>query len=77
LKNVNKTQNTRMAPADNNRRKINTNQQITIRCRQINLQNSRLATDNLMNLIKQGHTDIIFIQEPYFKTKQQELQGLT
>jgi len=66
-----------MAPADNNRRKINTNQQITIRCRQINLQNSRLATDNLMNLIKQGHTDIIFIQEPYFKTKQQELQGLT
>ena len=66
-----------MAPANNNGRKINTNQQITIRCRQINLQNSRLATDNLMNLIKQGNTDIVFIQEPYFKTKQQELQGLT
>jgi hypothetical protein len=53
-----------MAPA-NNRRKINNNQQITIRCMQIHLQHSRVATDNLMNLIQQDHTYIVFIQEPY------------
>jgi exonuclease III len=32
---------------------------------QINLQNSRAATDNLIKLIEQDNTDIIFIQEPY------------
>jgi len=57
-----------MAPA-NNRRKINNNQQI-IRRMQINLEHSRVATGNLMKLIKQGHTDIVIVQEPYFKTKQ-------
>jgi len=31
---------------------------------QINLQHSRTATDNLMNLIRQEQTDI-FVQEPY------------
>ena len=45
------------------RRNIN-NRQI-IRCMQINLQHSRVATDNLMTLIKQDHTDIVFVQEPY------------
>ena len=46
-------------------RKINNNHQIMIRCMQINLQHSRAAKDNLMNLIKQDHTDIVFVQEPY------------
>jgi len=35
----------------NNRRWINNNQQISIRCMQINVQNTRLARDNIMNLI--------------------------
>jgi exonuclease III len=34
-------------------------------CIQINLQHSRLATDNLLKLIKEDDTDIICIQEPY------------
>jgi len=33
---------------------------------QINEQNTRLARDNLMNLIQQGSTDIVFVQEKYF-----------
>jgi endonuclease/exonuclease/phosphatase family metal-dependent hydrolase len=32
---------------------------------QINLQHSKVATDNLMKLIQQEHTDIVFVQEPY------------
>jgi len=45
---------------------------------QINLQHSRVATDNLMNLIQQDNTGIVLVQEhTYFKTKQQELQGHT
>jgi hypothetical protein len=32
---------------------------------QINLQHSKAATDNLMKLIQQEHTDIVFVQEPY------------
>jgi len=67
-----------MAPANNNRRKIDNNQQTMIRCMQINRQHLRIATDNLMNLIEQKHTDILFVQEPYyFKTIQKELQELT
>jgi endonuclease/exonuclease/phosphatase (EEP) superfamily protein YafD len=54
-----------MAPANNNRKGTNNNQQIPIRCTQINLQHSRVATDNLMNIIQQDHTDIVFIQELY------------
>jgi len=38
--------------------------QAPIRCMKINQQHSRVATDNLMKLIKQDNTDI-FIQEPY------------
>jgi len=37
----------------------------TIMCMQINVQHSRTATDNLMNLIEQDSSDIIFMQEPY------------
>ena len=53
-----------MASANNTNKGIN-NQQNSIRCMQINLQHSRVATDNLMNLIQQDHIDIVFVQEPY------------
>ena len=43
----------------------NTSPLATIRCRQIKLQHSRTATDNLMKLTEQDNLDIIFIQEPY------------
>jgi hypothetical protein len=36
-----------------------------IRCMQINLQHSRVATANLMQITKGEITDIICIQEPY------------
>jgi len=36
-----------------------------IRCMQINLQHSRVATANLMQIIEEESTDIICIQEPY------------
>jgi hypothetical protein len=51
--------------AQTDRKGTNNNQQIPIRCLQINLQDSRAATDNLMHIIHQDHADIIFIQEPY------------
>jgi len=54
-----------MASAYNTNKGINNNQQNSIRCMQINLQQSRVATDNLMNLIQQDHIDIVFVQEPY------------
>ena len=54
-----------MAPANNSKRTTNNNQQILIRCVQINLQHSRVATDNVMGLIQQDHTDIVFVHEPY------------
>jgi len=54
-----------MAPANNNRKGTNNNKEIPIRCMQINLQHSRVVTDNLMNIIQQDHTDIVFIQELY------------
>ena len=43
----------------------NTKPQAPIRYMQINLNYSRVATDNLMKLTEQDNTDIIFIQEPY------------
>ena len=52
-----------MAPANNSRRKIKNKQQIQIRCMQINVQHSRVGTDNLMNLIQQDNTFIVFVQE--------------
>jgi len=59
-----------MAPVNNSRRWINNHQQISIRCMQIKVQNSRLARDNLMNLIQEDRTDIVFVQEKYLlKTK--------
>jgi hypothetical protein len=36
-----------------------------IKCIQINLQHSRVATDNLMKIIAEDGTDILCIQEPY------------
>jgi len=36
---------------------------------QVNLKHSRVATDNLMKLIEQDNTDIIFIPEPYLYQK--------
>jgi len=36
-----------------------------ISCLQINLQHSRIATENLMKLSEQEQSDILFIQEPY------------
>jgi hypothetical protein len=42
---------------------------------QVNLQHSRIATDNLMKLTEQDNSDIIFIQESYlYKTR---MAGLT
>jgi hypothetical protein len=32
---------------------------------QINMQHSRIANDNIMKLIQQDKSDIIFLQEPY------------
>jgi len=34
-------------------------------CMQINLQHSRLATDNLLKIMEEEDTDIVCIQEPY------------
>jgi hypothetical protein len=36
-----------------------------IHCNQINLQHSRVATDNLMQIIAQENTDMVMIQESY------------
>ena len=37
----------------------------TTQVNKVNLQHSRLATDNLRHIIKEESTYIIFIQEPY------------
>jgi len=42
---------------------------------QINLEHSRVATDNLMNLIKQDHIDTVFVQEQYLL--QNKTAGIT
>lgn len=36
-----------------------------IKCLQINLKHSRVATNNLMQIIKEYSLDVIFVQEPY------------
>jgi len=36
-----------------------------LKCLQINLQHSRLATDNLLKIMEEEDTDIVCIQEPY------------
>lgn len=43
----------------------NTKLHSTIKCYQINLQHSRTAMDNLMELIEKEGIDVAFIQEPY------------
>jgi hypothetical protein len=43
----------------------NTKLHSTIKCYQINLQHSRTATDNLMELMEKEGIDVAFIQEPY------------
>jgi len=40
-------------------------EQTTIKSLQVNLQHSRAATANLMRIIAEEGTDIVFIQEPY------------
>jgi len=49
--------------------------QTQTKCIQINLQHSRLATDNLMKIIEEDTTDILCIQEPY--TIQNKIVGLS
>jgi hypothetical protein len=44
-------------------------------CIQINLQHSRIATDNLMKLVEKEKTDMIFIQEPYLSKR--KMTGIT
>jgi len=49
-----------------------------IKCYQINLQHSREAKGNLMQIINTGKVDIAFILEPYVNQKRiKELQGAT
>jgi hypothetical protein len=43
----------------------NTNPQPIIKCYEINLQHSRTAADNLMELIEKEGIDVAFMQEPY------------
>ena len=68
--NTGRMQSINMAQTVNIRKRIiqghkKTSPLATIRCMQINLQHSRMATDNLTNLIEQDSSDIILIQEPY------------
>jgi hypothetical protein len=53
----------------------NTNPQTIIKCYQINLQHSRIATDNIMELIEKEGIDVAFIQEPY--TVHNRVVGIT
>ena len=40
-------------------------EQTAIKCLQVNLHHSRVATANLIRTIADEGTDIVFIQEPY------------
>jgi hypothetical protein len=64
-----------MATAKHKRTGNINKKQTLIRIMQINLQHSRIATDNLMNLTKQDLTDILLVQEPYLI--QNKLVGIT
>ena len=64
-----------MATVTTQRKGTKTHQSTAIRFMQINLQHSRMATDNLMKLIQQDHTDIVFVQEPYLY--QNKTAGIT
>jgi hypothetical protein len=48
--------------------------QTQIKCLQINLQHSRVATANLMKIIEEDSTDILCTQEPY--TIQNKIAGI-
>jgi len=50
-------------------------QKTKLKCYQINLQHSRAATDNLMQIMNTENVDIAFIQEPY--VYQNRLKGTT
>ena len=70
LLNIGRIQTINMAQTVNTRKRIiqghkKTSPLATIRCMQINVQHSRTVTDNLMNLIEQDSSDVIFMQEPY------------
>jgi endonuclease/exonuclease/phosphatase family metal-dependent hydrolase len=59
-----------MAPFPNTRRgktnRLNPlNQTVKLKCLQVNLQHSRVATSNLTQVIQQYNIDIVFLQEPY------------
>jgi hypothetical protein len=69
-----------MAQADNSRKRTiqghkTIKLQAPIRSIQINLQHSRAATDNIMKLIEQDKSDIVFIQKPYLY--QSRIAGIT
>jgi len=49
--------------------------QTHLKCIQLNLQHSRLVTDNLRKIIEEENIDIIFIQEPY--TIRRKIAGLS
>jgi hypothetical protein len=51
-----------------------TKMQTQLKCIQINLQNSRLATDNLLKITEDNNTDIVCNQESY--TMQNKTVGL-
>jgi len=46
-----------------------------IQCIQINLKHSRMATDNLMQIIETEKTAIVLVQEPY--RYQEEIRGVS
>jgi hypothetical protein len=79
LLNTRRIQTTKMPQIDNSRKRItqghrNIKLQAPIRCMHINLQHSRVATDNIMKLIEHDNSDMIFIQEPYLH--QNRMAGL-
>jgi len=41
------------------------NRTVKLKCLQVNLQHSRVATSNLTQIIQQYNKDIVFVQEPY------------
>jgi len=60
MANANKYTKSRTATKNKNKRP-----QTNIKCYQINLQYSRTATENLMELIEKEGIDVAFIQESY------------
>jgi len=58
-----------------NLHKVKRIMQTHLKCKQLNLQHSRLATDNLLKITDEENTDILFIQEPY--TIRGKIDGLS